>query len=83
MHYKNGRAAKNGDKVVVFPSYGAPFVGIMYDSTAGNDYCNGKVAITSSSDPMINLQEALHFDDVKGIVGDMTKVPDTSISAEV
>jgi hypothetical protein len=24
MHYKNGREAKNGDKVVLIPSYGAP-----------------------------------------------------------
>lgn len=68
MHYKNGREAKNGDKVMVFPSYGAPFVGVMYDSVAGNDYCNGKVAVISPSDPMVNLQEALHLDDVKGLI---------------
>jgi len=68
MHYKNGREAKNGDKVIVFPSYGAPFLGVMYDSVAGNDYCNGKVAVISPSDPMVNLQEALHIDDVKGLI---------------
>lgn len=90
MHYKNGREAKNGDKVMVFPSYGAPFVGVMYDSTAGNDYCNGKVAVISPSDPMVNLQEALHIDDVKALIpvatslqGNVTglkleAVPDTS-----
>lgn len=68
MHYKNGREAKNGDKVMVFPSYGTPYVGVMYDSVAGNDYCNGKVAVISASDPMVNLQEALHIDDVKGLI---------------
>lgn len=42
VHYKNGREAKNGDKVVLLPSYGSPVVGILYDATAGNDYCNGE-----------------------------------------
>lgn len=78
MHYKNGREAKNGDKVMVFPGYGAPYVGVMYDSMPGNDYCNGKVAVISPSDPMVNLQEALHIDDVKGLVPDLAAVPDTS-----
>lgn len=90
MHYKNGRVAKNGDKVIVFPSYGSPYVGVMYDSVAGNDHCNGKVAVISPSDPMVNLQEALHLDDVKGLIpvktalqGNVTGlnlevVPDTS-----
>ena len=27
MHYKNGREAKNGDKVLLIPSYGAPVAG--------------------------------------------------------
>ena len=68
MHYKNGREAKNGDKVMVFPSYGAPYVGVMYDSVAGNDYCNGKVVPISPTDPMVNLREALHLDDVRAFL---------------
>ncbi|HEY6056223.1 MAG TPA: hypothetical protein VIU86_19995 [Gaiellaceae bacterium] len=64
MHYKNGREAKNGDKVVLVPSYGAPVIGILYDATAGNDYCNGRIAPVSPSDPMPNLKECLHWDDV-------------------
>lgn len=76
MHYRNGREAKNGDKVVLVPSYGSPVVGILYDATAGNDHCNGKLAITSPSDPCPNLKECLHLDDVKALIaGD---VPDTS-----
>ena len=63
MHYRNGREAKNGDKVIVVPSYGMPFVGILYGATPGNDYCNGKVAVTSPSDPGVNLKECLHLDD--------------------
>jgi hypothetical protein len=64
MHYRNGRAARNGDKVVVLPTYGPPCAGILYDATPGNDYCNGRVAITSPSDPCPNLKECLHADDV-------------------
>lgn len=64
MHYKNGREAKNGDKVVLIPSYGSPVVGILYDATAGNDHCNGKIAPILSSDPCPNLKECLHLDDV-------------------
>lgn len=67
MHYANGREAKNGDKVVVF-SYGGPMVGILYDATAGNDYCNGKVAVTKTNDPCPNLKECLHVDDVLALL---------------
>ena len=72
MHYKNGREAKNGDKVLWIPTweqdgekkYGSPVTGILYDAITGNDYCNGKIAITSSSDPCPNLKECLHIEDV-------------------
>lgn len=63
MHYKNGREAKNGDKVILLPGYGNPVVGILYDAIAGNDYCNGRIAPVLSSDPSPNLKECLHLDD--------------------
>lgn len=64
MHYRNGREAKNGDKVVLIPSYGAPVIGILYDATAGNDFCNGRIAPIQPNDPQPNLKEVLHLDDV-------------------
>lgn len=68
MHYANGKEAKNGDKVVhVSPYSGQVTVGILYDAVAGNDYCNGKLAITSPSDPCPNLKECLNLEDVKGL----------------
>lgn len=77
MHYKNGREAKNGDKVVLIPAYGgAPVVGILYDATAGNDFCNGKLAPVSPADPCPNLKECLHLDDVLKALP--ASVPDTS-----
>lgn len=76
MHYKNGREAKNGDKVVLLPSYGPPVIGLLYDAHAGNDHCNGKIAPISASDPMPNLKECLHLDDVLKALPEA--VPDTS-----
>lgn len=64
MHYKNGRPAKNGDKVVLIGYNNVPVAGILYDAVAGNDYCNGKIAPTSISDPCPNLKECLHADDI-------------------
>ena len=68
MHYKNGREAKNGDKVMWIPDpkYGAsPVVGILYNATAGQDYCNGQLAFVLPSDPTPNLKECLHLDDAQ------------------
>jgi len=67
MHYANGREAKNGDKVVLF-GYGGPVIGILYDATAGNDYCNGKIAVTKPNDPCPNLKECLHLEDVMALL---------------
>ena len=64
MHYKNGREAKNGDKVVLIGYNGIPVAGILYDAVAGNDYCNGRIAITTPSDPCPNLNECLRADDI-------------------
>ena len=64
MHYKNGREAKNGDKVMLFPSYGSPVVGILYDAQAGNDFCNGRIAPICPTDLCPNLKECLYLDDV-------------------
>lgn len=82
MHYKNGREAKNGDKVVLIPTrhpghpVPTPVVGILYDAVAGNDYCNGKLAPMAVTDPNPNLKECLHLDDF--IAAQPTVVPDTS-----
>jgi len=68
MHYKNGRPAKNGDKVVIVDGYNAGAVGILHDATAGNDYCNGKLAPTTPAGLCPNLKECLHLEDVLAAV---------------
>jgi len=69
MHYKNGREAKNGDKIMILPAYGnPPVVGILYDAVAGNDYCNGRLAITHPNDPTPCLKDCLHLDDAAALL---------------
>ena len=91
MHYRNGRAAKNGDKVVVIQVdqngkvYGAPTTGVLYDAQAGNDYCNGRIAPIALNNPQPNLKECLHLDDFMLLLGDLRaldNVPDTSKKPE-
>jgi hypothetical protein len=79
MHYKNGREAKNGDIVTVFPPWGPINTGVLHSAVAGNDSCNGALASVSNSG--VNLAECLHSDDVKAALGDLSKVPDTTVKA--
>lgn len=77
MHYMNGREAHNGDKVVLVPKPGyggAPVVGILYDANPEGDYCNGRLAVISNSDPCPNLRECLHVEDaLQRLNGDQAK----------
>jgi len=43
MHYRNGREAKNGDKIVSLQGGTVESVGVLQDATPGNDYCNGQI----------------------------------------
>lgn len=61
MHYKNGREAKNGDKVMIVDGYNAGVTGILYNAVVGNDYCNGQLALMQGGTP--NLKECLHVED--------------------
>jgi len=67
MHYRNGREAQNGDKVVQLNISTGQIeaVGILYDATPGNDYCNGKIAPIQH--PLVSacLIDCLHVDDVQ------------------
>lgn len=70
MHYRNGREAKNGDKVISLAGYGSGpvninAVGILYDAVPGSDYCNGSIASTIGG-PVVGacLCDCLHMDDL-------------------
>ncbi len=66
MHYRNGREAKNGDRVIQLSVEGGKVlgVGILYDATPGNDYCNGQVAALSAGSSGACLADCLHADDL-------------------
>lgn len=71
MHYRNGREAKNGDKIVMLGGYGSPgapvsivATGILFDAKPGNDHCNGSIAPTAGgSVATACLCDCLHYDD--------------------
>lgn len=70
MHYRNGREAKNGDKVVQLDMKGGVSgFGILYDAVAGNDYCNGMVApVTGGAGAC--LVDCLHADDLAALLAE-------------
>lgn len=73
MHYRNGRAANNGDKIVSLMGGTIAAFGTLRDATAGNDYCNGYVQVgheSSGNDPIACMCDCLHVDDVAVILAE-------------
>lgn len=70
MHYRNGREAKNGDKVVQLQWDGAKItaVGILHDAVPGNDTCNGSIASTVHPISGACLCDCIHIDDLTEIL---------------
>ena len=79
MHYRNGREAKNGDEVIQLgsvyvggesrPTIDA--VGILFDATPGNDFCNGSIAPTTGG--IVRgacIVDCLHLDDVVALLAE-------------
>ena len=73
MHYRNGREAKNGDKVVKlggFPNSDQIVAfGVLHGAVAGNDYCNGNIAPVLSDNGAC-LCDMLHVDDVAALLAE-------------
>ena len=72
MHYRNGREAKNGDKIVMIDGYGSgaqvAAVGVLYDAKPGSSYCNGSIARIQSAVTAACLCDCLHIDDLAEIL---------------
>lgn len=72
MHYRNGREAKNGDKVVQLGLYeqGSKVLqlGVLYDAVPGNDYCNGTIAATTPTLTSACLCDCIHVDDLAELI---------------
>ena len=69
MHYRNGREAKNGDKIVKLGYEGGTIVafGVLHSAVPGNDYCNGSIA-PITNDTGACMCDCLHIDDLATIL---------------
>jgi hypothetical protein len=70
MHYRNGREAKNGDKIIQLGGMiGSEIVsfGVLYSATPGNDYCNGAIAPLNGYTGAC-MGDCLHVDDLAEIL---------------
>jgi hypothetical protein len=70
MHYRNGREAKNGDKIVQLTIEGgkAFHLGVLFDATPGNDYCNGSIAPINTGVSGACMCDCLHVDDLAALL---------------
>ena len=64
MHYRNGREAKNGDKIVKLDGGKVVSFGVLHSAVAGNDYCNGNIASIQAPNDYACIVDCLHVDDV-------------------
>ena len=72
MHYRNGREAKNGDKIVRIEGGEVVAAGTLQHAVAGNDYCNGDIAInfTNGVTTYACLCDCLHVEDVAAMLAE-------------
>jgi hypothetical protein len=69
MHYRNGREAKNGDKIVKLEGGKVTAYGVLHSAVAGNDYCNGNIAVIQPANDYACMVDCLHVDDLAFIIG--------------
>ena len=66
MHYRNGKEAKNGDKIVRLGADGKiEAFGVLHSARAdGGSHCNGTIAIIQSATEYACLCDCLPVEDV-------------------
>lgn len=67
MHYRNGREAKNGDKIVRLNGGLIECFGWLVDAVPGSDYCNGQI-VGKGGPEYACLVDCLHIDDVAALL---------------
>ena len=68
MHYRNGREAQNGDRIVKLAGGKIVSYGVLYGATPGNDYCNGSIAPAQTTVDYACMVDCLHVDDLEEIL---------------
>jgi len=70
MHYRNGREAKNGDKIVRLNGGKIEAFGWLVEAVPGNDYCNGSIVGKSGVADYACMCDCLHIDDLAAILAE-------------
>lgn len=83
MHYRNGREAKNGDKIVRINTTDGKIeaFGVLHSARPdGGNTCNGNIAIVQSTNEYACLCDCLHVDDLATILAEkgLDKRPTTT-----
>lgn len=68
MHYRNGREAKNGDKIVKLEGGKVVSYGVLHSAVPGNDHCNGNIAVIQPANDYACMCDCLHVDDVADVL---------------
>ncbi len=70
MHYRNGREAKNGDKIISFACASGIIAayGVLHSAQPGSDYCNGNIATLQDPRAAACLCDCLHVEDVQALI---------------
>lgn len=66
MHYRNGREAHNGDKIVKLDWDNGKIIsfGVLHGAVVGNDFCNGNIAVVQATNDGACMCDCLHIDDI-------------------
>ena len=70
MHYRNGREAKNGDKIVKLEGGQVVAFGVLHSAVVGNEYCNGNIAVIQPANDYACMCDCLHVDDLAVILAE-------------
>ena len=72
MHYRNGREAHNGDKIVKFDYNTGKLVafGILHSAVPGDDFCNGNIALIQDPREGACICDCLHVDDLEALLAE-------------
>ena len=78
MHYRNGKEAHNGDKIVKLDGGKIVSFGVLHSATTGNDYCNGYIAPVQSPTDYACMIDCLLVEDLAAILSEkgLDKRPD-------
>lgn len=70
MHYRNGREAKNGDKIVKLEGGKVVAFGVLHSATPGNCFCNGNIAVIQAANDYACMCDCLHVDDLEAVLAE-------------